>query len=162
VCHKSVFFLSVLYGLTQRIIYLLAYLFTPRSKVLLDMLNGSQLVKKFPQILWNPKFHHRIHKYPSPFPIFSQLNPVHTLTSLFLKTHFNIIFPSTLGFLQWSPYLRFPHQNLYTAFPYPMRPTSPTHLILLYFITRTILGEEYGSLTSSLRSFLHSPVTSSL
>jgi len=43
-----------------------------------------------------------------------------------------------------------------------MRATRPTHLILLYFITRTILVEEYGSLTYSLRSFLQSPVTSSL
>jgi len=38
----------------------------------------------------------------------------------------------------------------------------PTHLILLYFITPTILGEEYLSLSSSLCSFLHSLVTSSL
>jgi hypothetical protein len=29
-------------------------------------------------------------------------------------------------------------------------------------ITRTILGEEYRSLSSSLSSFLHSPVTPSL
>jgi len=34
--------------------------------------------------------------------------------------------------------------------------------IIPYFITRTILGEDYRSLSSSLCSFLHSPVTSSL
>jgi len=39
--------------------------------------------------------------------------------------------------------------------------TFPAYLILLDFITRTILGEEYRSLSSSLCSFLHSPVTSS-
>jgi hypothetical protein len=38
----------------------------------------------------------------------------------------------------------------------------PTHLILLDFITSTILLEEYRTLSSSLCSFLHSPVTSSL
>ena len=43
----------------------------------------------------------------------------------------------------------------------PIRTTCPTHLTLLDFITRTILGEEYRSLSSSLCSFLHSPVTSS-
>jgi len=43
-----------------------------------------------------------------------------------------------------------------------MRVTFPAHLILLDLITRTILGEEYRSLSSSLRSFLHSPITSSL
>ena len=36
------------------------------------------------------------------------------------------------------------------------------HLILLDFITCTILGEEYRSLSSSLCNFLHSPVTPSL
>jgi hypothetical protein len=36
------------------------------------------------------------------------------------------------------------------------------HLILVNFITLTILGEEYVSLSSSLCSFLHSPVAPSL
>ena len=39
---------------------------------------------------------------------------------------------------------------------------SQPHLILLDFITRTILGEEYKSFISSLCNLLHSPVTSSL
>jgi len=43
-----------------------------------------------------------------------------------------------------------------------MRATCTTHLILLHIITRTLLGEQYRSLSSSLCSFLHSPVTSSL
>ena len=38
----------------------------------------------------------------------------------------------------------------------------PAHLILFDSITRTILGEEYKSFSSSLCSLLHSPVTSSL
>jgi hypothetical protein len=44
----------------------------------------------------------------------------------------------------------------------PIRAKCPTHLILLDFTTRTILGEEYKSFSSSLCNFLHSPVTSSL
>jgi hypothetical protein len=40
--------------------------------------------------------------------------------------------------------------------------TCPAHLILLHFNTQTIFGEQYRSLSSTLCSFLHSPVTSSL
>jgi len=57
----------------------------------------------------------------------------------------------------------FPHQNpVYTTHSPPIRPRCTAHLSLLDLITRTILGEQYRSKSSSLCSFLHSPVTSSL
>jgi hypothetical protein len=43
-----------------------------------------------------------------------------------------------------------------------LRATCPAQLIFLNLITRIIFGEEYRSLISSLCSFLHSLVTSSL
>jgi len=46
--------------------------------------------------------------------------------------------------------------------PPPIRATCPVHLILLDFITRTILGGQCLSLSFPLCTFLHSPVTSSL
>ena len=64
---------------------------------------------------------------------------------------------------QWLFPSGFPTKILYTPpLSTPIRATCPAHLILLDFITRTILGEEYKSFSSTLCYLLHSPVTSSL
>ena len=63
---------------------------------------------------------------PATCPCPEQIDPVHTLTSHFLKIHLNIILPSTLGSFKCSLYLRFPHQQPCkhsTLSPYPYTPT---------------------------------------
>jgi len=46
----------------------------------------------------------------------SQIDPIHSPISYFLKTHLNIILLSMFGSSKWSLHLRFPHQNpVYTS-----------------------------------------------
>jgi len=56
----------------------------------------------------------------------------------------------------------FPTKTLYMLLLSPHTLYMPTHLILLNLITWTILGEEHRSFSSSLCSFLDSPVTLSV
>ena len=103
-----------------------------------------------------------MHDCPPPVPILNQLSAVHTPTSHVVKIRLNIIIPSTPGLSSGLFPSGFPTKTLYTPLPSPIRATFPAHLILLDLITCTILGEEYRSLSSSLCSFPHSPVTWSL
>ena len=72
-----------------------------------------------------------------PYPRSDQSSPCPT--SHLLEIHPYIILPSTPWSLQWSPLPRLPHQNPVHAPPNPHTATCPTYLILLEFITCTIL-----------------------
>jgi len=100
-----------------------------------NRLSASQ---EIPHILWNPKFHYRIHNSPPPVPILSQLDLVHTPTPHFLKIHLNIIHHLRIGLPSGLLPSGFPTKILYTPLLSPIRSTCPTHLIL-DFITRVII-----------------------
>ena len=96
-----------------------------------------------------------------PYPEPDQSNPCPQCH--FLKTHFNIKPPHLcLGLPRGLFPTGFPTKTLYTPLPSHISSTCPAHLILLDLVTWLIICEEYRSLSSSLCSFLHSPVTSFL
>jgi len=97
-------------------------------------------------------------KTTSHYPELAQSHspPISWRTILILSSHLRLGLPSCL-----FP-TGFPTKHLYTPLLSPYVLPAPTHLIILDFITLTIFGDQYRSLSSSLCSFLHSPVTPSL
>ena len=116
--------------------------------------------QEIPHISRNPKVHYLTQKRPPSVSTLGQPNPIHIPTSHLLQIRPNVIHPSMPRSPQWSPSLRFPRLEPIHPLSSPIRATCLAHLILLDFITRTILGEEYKSFISSLCNHLHSPVTS--
>ena len=120
-------------------------LLTPWCRVLLEKLTGLQLVKKFPAFHGTQRF---ITALTSVFHLsLSWASPIQSMyphptswRSILLSTHLCLGLPPV------------PTKTLYTPLSSPICATCSAHLILLDFITRTILGEEYRSFSSLLFS----------
>jgi len=134
----------------------------PCSRVLLEKITGFQLVKKFPAF-------YGTRRSTTAFTSARQLSLSSTSSIQSVPPHPT----SWRSILIVSSYLRiglssglfpsgFPTSTLYKPLLSHILATCSSHLILLDFSTRKILGEEYRSLRSSLCSFLHSPITSSI
>jgi len=131
----------------------LTYFLNPLSRVLLENLNGSELLKKFPAFYGTRRF---ITAFTSARHLSLSLArsiqpmPPHPTS---WEIHLNIILPSTPGPSKCFFTSGSPTKTLYTPLLFHVLATCPAHLILLDFITRIILGEEHRSLSSSLYSF---------
>ena len=130
-----------------------SYLLTPWCRVL-QKLTGLQLVKKFPFHGTRRFITELTSVRHMSLPWASPIQSIYPSTTswrsiLILATHLRLGPPS--GLLPPG----FPTKTLYTPLSSPIRATCTAHLILLDFITRTILGEEYKSFSSSLCNLLH-------
>ena len=115
-------------------IYILTYSMVQSPSWEANWFAASQ---EIPRILWNPNVLYRIHTCPSPVHILSQIDPVRTTTSHFLKIHLNIILPSTPASSKWSP-SGFRAETLYTPLLSPNACYMPLSS-LLDLIARTVL-----------------------
>jgi hypothetical protein len=120
----------------------LPYLLTPLSRVFLENITGSQLLKKFPAFSGTPK-HSQVPttcSYPEPdrsSPYSHTSLPKRSI--LILSSHLHVSLPS--GFFPSC----FRTKTLYTPLVSPILATYPAHLILLDLIIRTIMVEQYRS-----------------
>ena len=132
-----------------RVKYLLTYLLIPMSRFLLEKLTGFQLVKKFPVFYGTRRYitasTNARHLSLSSASSIQSIHPP--------PTSRRSISPSTPGSPMWSHSLKFSHQTLYNAssIPHWRYMPHPSHTSLFY-----------RWLSSSLCSFLHSFVTSSI
>ena len=124
------------------------YLHIPRSRVLLEKVAGSQLVKKFPAFYGTRRF---ITAFTSVRHLsLSWARSIQSIPShrtswrsiLILSCHLCLGLPSGL-----FP-SGFPTKTLCIPLLFPIRATCPVYLILLDFITWTMLGEQYRRRTS--------------
>ena len=122
--------------------------------------NWFSASQEIPCILRSSKVHYRINNSPPSIPILSQINPVRTPQPTSRK--YILILSFHLRLVLWNHFFPsdFPSKTLYMPLLSPYVLHAPP-IFLLYLIIRTILVEEYQSLSSTLRSLFHSHLTSS-
>lgn len=85
--------------------------------------NVGVIMETYVSLLYSPE--------PATYLFLSQINPVHALSSYFLKDSLNNVLPPTARSSKWAPSFMNAHQSPVTT----SRATCPPHLILLNVIT---------------------------
>ena len=138
------------------LVYSLTYLLTPHSTVLLQKLTGSQLVKKFPTFYGTRRF---ITAFTSARNLsLSWDRPIQSIP-LCLNSWRSLYYtPIYAWIFQVVSFPQVSHQNpLYTSpLPHTCYMPRPSHSSRFYHPNN--IGEQYRSLSSSICSFLPSPV----
>jgi len=106
--------------------------------------NSRSYSRRMSRLLWNPKFHFCVHESPSLVLILKQMDAIYILKLYFFKIHFIIMLPST----PWSPSW--------------FLPSSFSMCTKLDLITLRTFGEDENLWSSSLCSFLHPSIISSI
>jgi len=148
--------------LLEMLACLLIYLLLTSWSRVLEKLTGFEQCKKFPALYGNRRFittftcvRHLSLSWASSIQSIPP-DPTSRRSILILSFHLR------LGLLSDLLHSGFPTKTLYSNILFHIRATRPVRPTPLDLITRIIMGEEYRSLSFSLCSFLHSPVTSSL
>jgi hypothetical protein len=94
-----------------------------------------------------PESYCSVHNSSPTVPILSQTNPVHNIQSYLIseRSILMLFVYQILGFPSGPLPSGFTTNKLYTFLFSPIRTKCPAHLILLNFIVRIILGEDYKS-----------------
>ena len=99
--------------------------------------------QEMPRIVWNPKVHYRIHKYPETVPILSQLHPVHSPPPTSWRPILILSFHLCLGLPSGLFPSGFPTKTLYTPLLSPYELRAPSISFFSILSPDTILGAQY-------------------
>jgi hypothetical protein len=138
--------------LTYLLTFLLTYLLTELSPCWAAA--NFAAAHELSRILWDPKFHYRVHKIPPLVPILSQIDPVHNILSYLFKIYFNSQPTYVLVFLVVSFLLAFPLISyMYSSSPYSSYMPCPPHPPWFYHSNYVWRGVQVYSKTEDVNIY---------